>query len=113
LWKEVSTVKKYFVIALVLGLTIAVAGFVAVSHAASATSNPAPETAATVDTDNIQVQSGDQTTPDAATAKEAGETQSEAAGESTTEEPGDQNLPGGGHQDAPGANVDNQFEGVQ
>jgi hypothetical protein len=112
----VSTVKKYFVIALVLGLAIAVAGFVAVSHAGTANSNATPENAkaTTVDTDNIEVQSGDQTTPDAATATGAVETQSsEAAGESTTEEPGDQNLPGGGHQDAPGANVDNQFEGVQ
>ncbi len=109
--------KKYLAIALVLGLVIAVTGAVAVSHAATPASQASTvEKVITPDTDNIQ--SGDQTTPDATTAPStsAGDeatATSETAGESNAEEPGDQNLPGGGHQDAAGQNVDHQFNGVE
>lgn len=113
--------KKYLALVSVLAIGIAMAAAVATSHAATTSAPaPAPEKAAAVDTDNVNVQQGDQTTPDAVGAKavESGEsagapTESEAASGSAAEEPGDQNLPGGGHQDAFGANVDHQFDGVE
>jgi hypothetical protein len=59
------------------------------------------------DTDNIQVQEGDQTTPDAAATASASESGSEQDTESATESDGP-----GGHAD-PAGNVDHQFEGVE
>jgi hypothetical protein len=65
------------------------------------------------DTDSIQ--SGDQTTPDA--AKAAGASGSETATSETGGEPtGSEESPSdgpGGHEDAPGAEADHQFEGVE
>jgi len=113
-------VKKYLAVVSVLAIGIAMVAAVATSHAATTTSTPAAEKTAVVDTDNVNVQQGDQTTPDAVGAKavESGETagapaDAEAASGSAVEEPGDQNLPGGGHQDAAGANVNHQFDGIE
>jgi hypothetical protein len=79
-------------------------------------SSPAAEPTSATDTDNVQ--SGDQTTPDAANAagtsapsETAGESSNESSSESTAEN-GPSDGPGG-HEDAAGAEVDNQFEGVQ
>ena len=97
----------------------------------AAPSAPAVEKVAGPDTDNIQ--SGDQTTPDAAPASVVHGKKAVAAQSSTatpeapgTEQPSGAETPGaaetpgsesaasdgpGGHADAPGSNVDHQFQG--
>ncbi|HEY0477592.1 MAG TPA: hypothetical protein VGD37_08705 [Kofleriaceae bacterium] len=83
------------------GVAYASSGGSAAPHAkATATAEPGQSGP---DTDNIQ--SGDQTTPDA--GSNAAEQSSETSGES-----GSANDGPGGHTDAPG-NVDHQFQGQE
>ncbi len=100
---------------LLLGGGAATAAVLTPHSIVRAASVPAAAPAAPADdSDNINVQQGDQTTPDPAGPKASAETEkSGAEGETTIEEPGGQNLPGGGHADPPGQNVDHQFEGVE
>jgi hypothetical protein len=117
--KEVTKMKRYFALALVLALSVVVVAVVATSHADSSTPVPAAPTQATTaqenatapDTDNVQ--QGDQTTPDQASATEAtGETASESATDPANE-PGVTENNGTGHADPDGQNVDHQFEGAE
>jgi hypothetical protein len=119
--REVRTMKKYLAVTAVLAL-VAVGAIGALSSAHASTSAAPAEKTTAVDADNVQ--SGDQTSPDALTAASTSTAPSASAAsesqqsesESATEPAGetsDSSLPGGGHQDTAGANVDHQFQGVE
>ncbi len=80
-------------------------------HAKAAVHAVAPkaasETPGARDGDNVQ--SGDQSTPDSASAATAEAPDSGSAAEKTSSEADGP----GGHQDPPGANVDHQFQGQE
>ena len=97
----------------VLALAGSVAGVAVASGSKSQAPKSANESTSAVDTDNLQ--QGDQTTPDTATAstkasstsKSSGEGQGESGGENS----GNSDGPGG-HED-PAGNVDHQFDGEE
>ena len=84
------------------GVAYASSGGSAAQHAKAKTTATAEPVQSGPDADNIQ--SGDQTTPDAGSSAEQG---SETSGET-----GSVNDGPGGHADAPG-NVDHQFQGQE
>lgn len=78
------------------------------NHPKAAVDTPdAPESATGADTDNVNVQQGDQQSTDTGSAKEKADTGS--SGEKAGSETGPSDGPGG-HADGPG-NVDHQFNG--